>query len=168
MRAGEKQQTEHKDVCCFTLLLLGKKENSSHINKHTHTHTLHLSDVEEHLYVGSCWLSAAGVIYPCLYGPALCHKKERKEEKKHWWVGFKEPYLLFQHQKVHLEASVIFHLFPQTKSYYDEQSSLSFFFFFFFSHPFAISQFFMLRTVLPSHLCASVLACSQEKKGKKR
>lgn len=34
---------------------------------------------------------------------------------KRWWVGFKEPYLLFQHQKVHLGASVIFHLFPQLR-----------------------------------------------------
>lgn len=41
--------------------------------------------------------------------------------KKHWWAGFKEPYLLFQHQKVHLGASVIFHPFPRLRSYYDEQ-----------------------------------------------
>lgn len=84
-----------------------KAVNTSTV-KHTHTDTYYCLMLRSDLYVGSRCLSAAGVIYPC------CMARHYAMEH-HWWPGFKEPYLLFQHEKVHLEASVISHLFPQLR-----------------------------------------------------
>lgn len=53
----------------------GKIYSSKHIYAYTHIQTVYLSDVEKCLYVGSHWVSAAGVICPCLYGRAIWHEK---------------------------------------------------------------------------------------------
>lgn len=106
---GEKNREVRPRTGKIYCLLVAEMKASTHIHTQTHKHiqTVYLSDVEKCLYVGSHWVSAAGVICPCLYGLAIWH------EKKPWWSGFKEPYLLFQHQKVHLRASAIFHPFSQ-------------------------------------------------------
>lgn len=73
--------------------------------------------------------------------------------KKHWWSGFKEPWLLFQHQKVHLRASVIFHPFPQLRLGYIMMSNS-----FSVSHPLSSHQSFILTSPLQPPQSISVLS----------
>ena len=81
----------------------------THTNTHTHRGEYTLAVWCWGVFV--CWvtprLSAAGVIYPCLYGPPI-----RRVKSTDGLVS-KSLTCLFQHQKVHLGASVIFHPFPQ-------------------------------------------------------
>ena len=121
LKAGEGGQAETKK---------GREKNwqrrtvSSllHINKRSHTQTLSHTHTHTQRRVYTSCLMLRSV---CMLGHAeaeccRCYLPmsvwpANTPCKKHWWAGFKEPYLLFQHQKVHLGASVIFHPFPRLR-----------------------------------------------------
>lgn len=106
-RGRKKTKSEVQNIIQYSLslLLLGKTESI-----HTHTHTDTIPVWCWGLFV--CWVMLTECCRCYLPRPVW---PSTMPWKKHWWAGFKEPYLLFQHQKVHLGASVIFHLFPQLR-----------------------------------------------------
>lgn len=85
------------------------KERRLFTLSHTHMHTYTIPVWCWGLFV--CWVMPTECCR--CYLPMPVWPGATPWEKKHWWAGFKEPYLLSQHQKVHLGASVIFHPFPQ-------------------------------------------------------
>lgn len=111
---GEQQETKVRKIEAWArrestthCWSLGDREKGVHASTSAHTHKHHTCVIARTV----CMLGHADWVLQVLFTHACI--APHYAMKKALMGCFKEPYLLFQHQKVHLEASVIFYLFPQ-------------------------------------------------------
>lgn len=135
---------------CFSLLLLQEWRQFTLQQSYAHTYRYYTCL----MMMSVCMLGHGDWVLLVLFTHACTVQQHAM--KKHWWSGFKEPWLLFQHQKVHLRASVIFHPFPQLRLGYIMMSNS-----FSVSHPRSIHQSFILTSPLQPPQSISVLAVSR-------
>lgn len=99
-RGGERKQRKEKHI--IWVYFYWDRNHFTSQQAHTHWHYPSCQRLRS-----VCMLGHVDWVLQVLFTHA-CMVRRYSRKKKHWWAGFKEPCLLFQHQKVHLGASIIF------------------------------------------------------------